>query len=231
MKHNLTKFERRIKENLIFKILLPSIIVLSIAVVILSDRLLTPVDNNAALTALYIIQQGGGASSYSGNAAAPKFDLTETVNKSLRSATTQSEVRDGDGVDNNLPLNHHQTAAKPTNVRQDCQIPARAAYTQQMIVTAYCPCKICCGKHAQGITASGHKIRKGQKFVAAPRWLPLHSRLTVPGYARDTPVKCLDRGGAIKGNKLDVYFDTHKEAKKWGVRKLNVIINPCLKSK
>ncbi|GAH06555.1 unnamed protein product, partial [marine sediment metagenome] len=26
-------------------------------------------------------------------------------------------------------------------------------------VTAYCPCKICCGKWADGYTASGHKLQ------------------------------------------------------------------------
>lgn len=96
--------------------------------------------------------------------------------------------------------------------------------TRKMIVTAYCPCRICCDKSADGITASGHKVKSGDRFVAAPRSLPFGSKLRIPGYARDTPVLCLDRGGAIKGNKLDVFFNTHKEARAWGVQKLKVRI-------
>ncbi|NIU84285.1 MAG: hypothetical protein GWN64_12635, partial [Candidatus Thorarchaeota archaeon] len=34
-----------------------------------------------------------------------------------------------------------------------------------MRVTAYCPCSKCCGKYADGITASGHKIQPGDAFV------------------------------------------------------------------
>jgi 3D (Asp-Asp-Asp) domain-containing protein len=33
-----------------------------------------------------------------------------------------------------------------------------------------------------------------------------------------------DRGGAIKGTKLDVYFDTHQEALNWGKPDLMVKI-------
>jgi len=98
---------------------------------------------------------------------------------------------------------------------------------QTMIVTAYCPCKICCGKHAKGITASGKNVRYNRgKFVAADiRLLPFGTRLTIPGYASNRPVEVIDKGGAIKGNKLDVFFKTHEQAKKWGKQELLVQIH------
>jgi 3D (Asp-Asp-Asp) domain-containing protein len=34
----------------------------------------------------------------------------------------------------------------------------------------------------------------------------------------------LDRGGAIKGNKLDVFFPTHAEALKWGRQRIAVTV-------
>jgi hypothetical protein len=34
----------------------------------------------------------------------------------------------------------------------------------------------------------------------------------------------LDRGGAIKGHRLDVLFPTHEQARAWGVRKLRVTV-------
>jgi 3D (Asp-Asp-Asp) domain-containing protein len=101
--------------------------------------------------------------------------------------------------------------------------------TKVMIVTAYCPCTQCCGKRACGITACGLKIHhKGHeghegktiKFVAADKAIPFGTKLHVPGYGKAVPV--LDRGGAIKGNRLDVYFPSHKEAMNWGVQVLNV---------
>jgi len=86
-------------------------------------------------------------------------------------------------------------------------------------VTAYCPCKICCGRYADGVTASGHIIQPGDKFVAAPRNIPFGEWLTIPDYGR---VQVKDRGGAIKGNRFDVFFPTHQAALNWGVRYLEV---------
>jgi len=84
-------------------------------------------------------------------------------------------------------------------------------------VTAYCPCEKCCGKFADGITASGYKICPGDKFCASP--LPFLTIFDIPGYGITIN---LDRGGAIKENCIDVFFPTHKEALEWGVQYLEV---------
>ena len=95
-----------------------------------------------------------------------------------------------------------------------------------MEVTAYCACKKCCGPRAQGLTASGRRIEyNGGRFVAADtRLLKFNTKLLVPGYAAAQPVEVIDRGGAIKGNKLDVFFNTHEEARKWGRQWLLVTV-------
>jgi 3D (Asp-Asp-Asp) domain-containing protein len=90
-----------------------------------------------------------------------------------------------------------------------------------MQVTAYCPCQVCCGKNAAGITASGHKIMRGERFAAASKTIPFGTIIDVPGYGR---VPVIDRGGAIKGDRIDVFFDTHQEARKWGWQILDVAI-------
>ncbi|MFH1883687.1 MAG: 3D domain-containing protein [Planctomycetota bacterium] len=46
--------------------------------------------------------------------------------------------------------------------------------------------------------------------------------MIVPGYNNSKPVKVLDRGRVIRGNRLDVFFDSHRKAKKWGVKYLLV---------
>jgi len=96
-----------------------------------------------------------------------------------------------------------------------------------MTVTAYCPCEICCGKYADGITASGLPVTaNGGRFVAAPKEYPFGALITIPGYPAKSPapVPVLDRGGAITGDRLDVYFPTHAEALAWGVRQLDVTV-------
>jgi len=93
-----------------------------------------------------------------------------------------------------------------------------------MRVTAYCPCSKCCGEYADGITACGHRIRPRDAFVAADEKFAFGSKLIVPGYNEGRLVKVLDRGGSIKGNRLDVFFHTHEEALQWGVKYLEVKI-------
>jgi 3D (Asp-Asp-Asp) domain-containing protein len=95
-----------------------------------------------------------------------------------------------------------------------------------MEVTAYCPCARCCGPNAQGITASGKPVSYNNgRFVAADtRLLPFGTQLSIPGYNGGEPVEVIDRGGAIKGNKLDVYFDSHQTALQWGRQQIWVTV-------
>jgi 3D (Asp-Asp-Asp) domain-containing protein len=93
-------------------------------------------------------------------------------------------------------------------------------------VTAYCPCKICCGPHAQGLTASGKPVSyNAGRFVAADTSiLPMGTRVSIPGYNAGQPVEVIDTGSAIKGHKLDVYFPTHAQARAWGRQVLDVTV-------
>ena len=104
--------------------------------------------------------------------------------------------------------------------------PANKPRVMRMEVTAYCACKKCCGPSAQGITASGLHVSHNQgKFVAADTdLLPMYTRLLIPGYDAD-PVPVIDRGGAIKGHKLDLYFPTHEEALEWGRQWVDVTVS------
>ena len=102
--------------------------------------------------------------------------------------------------------------------------------TIQMRVTAYCPCEKCCGKYSDGITACGHKIRPGDAFVAADKQYSFGTEMLIPGYTNGQPVKVLDRGGAIRGDRLDVFFHSHEEALKWGVKYLTVKVRRGLQT-
>lgn len=100
--------------------------------------------------------------------------------------------------------------------------PAAPWRTVHMRVTGYCPCQKCCGKYSDGKTASGHKIGQGDTFVAADKGHSFGTKMIVPGYNDCGPVQVLDRGGAIRGNRLDIFFNSHHKARQWGVRYLLV---------
>ena len=88
-------------------------------------------------------------------------------------------------------------------------------------VTAYCACKKCCGKWSDGHTASNHIIQAYDKFCAADPAFPFGIMLDIPDYGH---VPVLDRGGAIKENKLDIFFPSHQEALNWGRQELEIFI-------
>ena len=102
--------------------------------------------------------------------------------------------------------------------------PIRPKYTRTMKTTAYSPDHRSCGKWADGITASGKSVwMNGGRLVAADRKIPYGTIMTVPGYNNDKPVQVWDRGGAIKGNRLDLLYPTHNIALQWGVQDLPVV--------
>ena len=87
--------------------------------------------------------------------------------------------------------------------------------------TGYCPCSKCCGK-TNGITSSGAKAQAGVT-VAMPKGYSFGTKLLI----KDTNGNLLnsgetyvvqDRGGAIKNNKIDIFFNSHSEALKFGKR-------------
>ena len=84
-------------------------------------------------------------------------------------------------------------------------------------VTAYCSCSRCCGSHANGRTASGTQATAG-RTIAAPSNYAFGTKLIING--KEYVVE--DRGGAIKGNRIDMYVDTHAQALAWGVKYLPV---------
>ena len=104
--------------------------------------------------------------------------------------------------------------------------PLRPVRRLSMTVTAYSPDERSCGIHADGITASGYSVwTNGMKLVAADtRLLPFGSIVSIPGYNGGKPVPVLDRGGKIKGHRLDVLYPTHEIATRWGVQRLDVVV-------
>lgn len=89
--------------------------------------------------------------------------------------------------------------------------------TLYMECTAYSPTVAECDGDPL-TTASGQKVRIGG--VAAD-WsvLPRGSIVTIEGYNGGQPCEVIDTGGAIKGNKLDVFMWSENAAIHWGRRR------------
>ena len=114
---------------------------------------------------------------------------------------------------------------KIVQVQSKSVITSRSSYTRTSgvsgqsgiyKVTAYCACMQCCGK-TNGITASGTQAI-ANRTIAAPSTFAFGTKVVINGITYTVE----DRGGAIQGNRIDIYMDTHAEALQWGVRYVQV---------
>jgi 3D (Asp-Asp-Asp) domain-containing protein len=105
-------------------------------------------------------------------------------------------------------------------VRGPTTLPSRGGRVLYMEATGYDPGPRSCGRYASGRTAIG--LRAGKGVVAVdPRVIPLGTRLYVEGYGECVAA---DVGSAIKGRRIDLGFDTYREALACGRRTVKVTI-------
>lgn len=81
----------------------------------------------------------------------------------------------------------------------------------------------------QGMTASGKQAVAGLTIAADLKVLPMHTRVYVEGTdARGKQYsgvyQVMDTGGAIKGNKIDIFMSTFAQTKSFGRRNMKVYV-------
>jgi 3D (Asp-Asp-Asp) domain-containing protein len=84
-------------------------------------------------------------------------------------------------------------------------------------ITAYSPTVAECDASPL-VTASGKRVYVGG-IAADLRVLPFGSICIIPGYNGGNPCTVIDTGGAIQGNKLDVFMWSSEAARQWGRRR------------
>ena len=112
---------------------------------------------------------------------------------------------------------------------QDPTVPRNAAgeklkYVGNFKVTHYCACTIC--TWGSGITASGKPVAEG---MIAADWKVLPKGTKVYLKRGDSLIEKVveDTGGAIKGNKIDIYVSSHSQALALGVYYVDLYVDPA----
>lgn len=93
----------------------------------------------------------------------------------------------------------------------------------EFVLTAYCPCTKCCGIWGENryvdedgnvivVGSTGKRLSEGRSIAVDPRVIPYGTEVIIDGQAYIAE----DCGGSIKGNRIDVYFDDHESALKFG---------------
>jgi 3D (Asp-Asp-Asp) domain-containing protein len=90
-------------------------------------------------------------------------------------------------------------------------------YIGECTITAYCPCAECCGRWADGVTASG--LPAGPGIVAVdPDVIPLGSTVVIDGQK----YLAADTGSGVTGNHIDVCLSSHGKTVEHGIRTAEV---------
>lgn len=161
-------------------------------------------------------------------------NLRDTVEASVREGVTskvQQEVQKRVG-DKLIPYQSQITAVAqllnwkapltpPAVANSDSLADAPENYKQvvDMTATAYAPGSEDNGKWGD-LTYMGGTVKKGVVAVD-PKVIPMGSRVWVEGYGEAVAE---DQGSAIKGNRIDLAFNTRPEALDYGIQKVKVYV-------
>jgi 3D (Asp-Asp-Asp) domain-containing protein len=113
-----------------------------------------------------------------------------------------------------------RVADKAAKTIQIKQVNRAESVMNKYTLTAYTNHFQSTGKHpwdkGYGITTSGEQTLEGVTIAADWRVLPKGSLVYIEGLGLRI---VQDKGGAIKGNRIDVYFEDENEAMEFGVKK------------
>lgn len=101
---------------------------------------------------------------------------------------------------------------EPANVT----VSAAGNNSLNVVATGYTPGDPGC----TGITYTGTKASRGT-IAVDPKVIPFGTKLYIPGYGYGIAA---DTGGAIKGNKIDLCYETRAEALNWGIKNITVYV-------
>lgn len=138
--------------------------------------------------------------------------------------TTEAVVEENTYVE---PIVYEEVAAETTEavvITEDTSnLPVGQRSLGYFTITAYCACSQCCGAYAENrgdvVTgALGVELIPNYSIAVDPSVIGFYDVVYINGQ----PYEAHDTGGAIKGNRIDIYMGDHQAAINWGVRTIEV---------
>ena len=148
---------------------------------------------------------------------AKKAEIDAMVDAILHPVTENTTIDTGDSSD----TGSGDTASRGGKQGEPVYATTHGKSLGKFVITAYCTCKICCGIYSgNNRTASGTVPTSNRTIAVDTRVIPFGTKVVINGQVYVAE----DRGGAIKGKRIDMFYMTHKEALRWGKRKMEVFL-------
>ncbi len=142
----------------------------------------------------------------------PQNDIAETLPEEKPGINTPAEP------ENTPPAEPEDEPAKEEEKTENKAITVTA--------TAYCGCYDCNGEWTGYPAADGTPL-KSWHTIAADEKFPFGTKVYIPYFASSPNggnFVVSDRGSAIKGNRIDIYFSSHADALAFGMRELEMYV-------
>ena len=164
--------------------------------------------------------------------------MSETINIPETTVIEEKAEKSPNAVEQFKPITVKPTEPVKESIKPDTTVPKPTDPTEitptypqtdssgivnlgMFTLTAYCPCYQCCGKWSEfGLTATGTVPAQGRTIAVDPDVIPYGTQVIINGntYVAE------DCGGAIQGNKIDIFFNNHDDALIFGIQTAEVKI-------
>lgn len=175
-------------------------------------------NDTVEITQVAVVSKGAISESHPSKIAS---FVTQPILDEIEQAKYEAEMRDRVAckIEDNKELDRQIEAELEEELRKEAERKAaeeEAKHWKQdsFRITAYCNCSECCGKWADGKTASMTTACEGRTVAVDPNVIPLGSKVVIDGHTYIAE----DTGSAIKGNRIDLYISDHSRASDYGVK-------------
>ena len=122
-----------------------------------------------------------------------------------------------------IPIKSTPLVIELKTVEREPELTSLGEFT----LTGYCGCSECCGVWANNrpegkvVGAVGKELTANHSIAVDPNVIPYGTLVVINGQTYEA----MDCGGAIKGNDIDIYFNSHEEAVEFGVQYAEVFLH------
>jgi 3D (Asp-Asp-Asp) domain-containing protein len=144
-------------------------------------------------------------------------DLSGTTDHT--SADSQTAADTQTSKESHTSETTHTSDVESSNSYTDYSVQTGLVSLGAFRTTAYCPCYACSegyGRH----TSTGTIAKANHTIAVDPRVIPYGSKVMING----TVYTAEDRGGAVKGHHIDIFYDTHAQTRQYGSRNVEVFL-------